>query len=240
MVIDIELLKKTMKKIPFFSGISDEECDKILPYTLYNFYKEDSLIYNEFSKVDHNFFSEYFLIIVSGSVKVLKIKEDGQEFLHEFLTSGHYFGDLQLINPNSFKCTLIANEDCEIVFIPGSLFKEKCLNNQSNLKILMEIYHKKVIEWYNKSILLLNVKSLSIDKTRNVLKDLSEKNGVPYLENSILITLKITHKDISQLGYMSRETVTRNLSILEKNEEIEILKRRFILKQKFFKNLLKG
>lgn len=67
---------------------------------------------------------------------------------------------------------------------------------------------------------------------------LSEQSGIKD-EKGIIISLKLTHKDIASYASVSRETATRVLDNLLREEEIEILSNKnILLKPSFTKKSL--
>lgn len=209
-----------IKNIPFFSGLSPDDAETI----------EHLVVRKHFSKGQVVLFEEdtsnYMYIIFSGKVRVVQHSSEGKERILAMHKRGDYFGELALFDGKTAPATVIAIEESEIGLLSKSDFDRFVLNNEKVLFQLLSILCMRLRE----SWVMLKIMSFADaeQRIRAVLKNMSKLYGVKD-QRGVLVTLKLTHKDIASYASVSRETVTRLISKLTKDGEIEILDNRYIL-----------
>ncbi len=82
------------RKVPIFSSLSEKELIKIVNMTGHEAFKKGEAICNEGDK------SETLVIINEGKVKLCKLTKEGKEQIIHILSSGDFFGELNLFNDN--------------------------------------------------------------------------------------------------------------------------------------------
>lgn len=210
----------SIKSIPFFSGLSNDDAETI----------ERLVIKKHFSKGQVVLFEEdtsnYMYIIISGKVRVVQHSSDGKERILAMHKRGDYFGELSLFDGKTAPATVIAIEESEISLLSKSDFDRFVLSNDKVLFQLLSTLCMRLRE----SWLMLKIMSFADaeQRVRAVLKNMSKLYGVKD-QRGVLVALKLTHKDIASYASVSRETVSRLISRLTKNGEIEILDNKYIL-----------
>ena len=100
---------------------------------------------------------------------------------------------------------------------------------QKNEKILFNLLTS-LCTRLRESWMMLKIMSFADaeERVRAVLKNMSRLYGVKD-QRGVLVSLKLTHKDIANYASVSRETVTRLMNRFSREGEIEILDKRYIL-----------
>ena len=210
----------SIRSIPFFSGLSNDDAEMI----------EQLVIKKHFSKGQVVLFEEdtsnYMYIIISGKVRVVQHSNDGKERILAMHKRGDYFGELALFDGKTSPATVIAIEESEISLLSKSDFDRFVLNNDKVLFQLLSTLCMRLRE----SWVMLKIMSFADaeQRVRAVLKNMGKLYGVSD-QRGVLVALKLTHKDIASYASVSRETVSRLISRLTKNGEIEILDHKYIL-----------
>ncbi|MNO49833.1 cAMP receptor protein [compost metagenome] len=196
------------KKVPIFQTLSDEEIMKIARMTRHIQYSKGQMLLNEGEKSDKLFIVNY------GQVKVSKFTMDGKEQILYLLTSGEFFGELHLFNPDeTHNFSVYAIEDTEI-----------CLLTKESMDRIMadnpEI-----------SIKLLTAVTQRLAHTENLAQNLATKNPdvrVAYtilefcqkfgrsLKGGVLIELPLSREEVASYVGVTRETISRKFSKFEK------------------------
>ncbi|MEW6086997.1 MAG: cyclic nucleotide-binding domain-containing protein [bacterium] len=113
----------SLKKIPFFHGLTDDELKKIAVITKEKKMGANSIIFEE------NMPGDSMFIIKSGSVKVSKsIGKDRQKTL-SILGEGEFFGEMALLDGEPRSASSIAAEDVELLVINKDDFIDLLTNN---------------------------------------------------------------------------------------------------------------
>ena len=217
------------KKVPIFSFLSDEELIKIIDMTGHKIYKKGDRLCSQGQESDTLF------IINEGQVKISKLTVEGKEQIVHIFTNGDFFGELSLFNSDE-----IINFDAYAV----SDVKMCTLTKQDMNKIIMS--NPEI------SLKLLQVISKRLSQTENLAQNLAtndaeiriafmilefgEKYGVT-TDQGLQIKLPINREEMASYSGVTRETISRKLSIFEeagiitlKGNKIIIIKRLDLLK----------
>ncbi|MCR1934537.1 Crp/Fnr family transcriptional regulator [Clostridium tepidum] len=201
------------RKVPIFSSLSEEELIKIVNMTGHKAFKKGEIIFNEGDK------SETLVIINEGKVKLCKLTKEGKEQIIHILSSGDFFGELNLFNDNeNYNFSAYAISDVKICTLTKQKMDEILLRNPDiSLKILKEVT-KRLAET---ETLAQNLATNDADiRIANMLLDFGEKYGVNK-EEYIEIKLPINREEMANYVGVTRETISRKLS---KFEDFDIIK----------------
>jgi len=183
--------------------------------------EEKSIIFLEGQTIDQIY------SITSGYVKMSKFLDNGDEFIIGVLGPGDYIGLLALLQNKleyiaSSTCltevslNVLNKDDVLKTYHSNHMFKELCLNcaiTRSNL------FHQQ---------LLLSASTDVKDKILLILKNLSSKFG--YIKGKqIMIDLPFSKTVLANIINIRRETLSRYLSILQKEKVIIVNRNQYIL-----------
>jgi len=213
--IDCESCKHRLcaSQVPIFSFLSREELLKIVGMTGHIAFKKGELITGE-GDVSNTLF-----IINEGQVKLSKVTRDGKEQIVHILTSGDFFGELNIFGgreKNNFSAWAI------------SPVKICTLNKESMDKILLA----------NPEIALKLIKEISkrLADTENLAQNLATKDAelrIAYIllelteryshktSRGVELALPITREEMASYAGLTRETISRKLALLQDQGIIE-------------------
>ena len=223
-------LYNAIKNTLLFAEFSDEELIGLERVIIEKRFSKNEVVLLEEDS------SNYMYVVYSGKVKAVQTSVDGKEHILAVRGKGDFFGEMGILDGKTSPATVIAMEDAEIGLIAKNDFERYLLTDQRFLRQIILLLCSRLRE----SWLKLKVLSLSEaeSRVRAMLKLISDQYGIKD-QRGILISLKLTHKDISLYVSLSRETVTRQLDKLLKGDEIEILENKHILlKPAFFEKML--
>ncbi|MBZ9687567.1 Crp/Fnr family transcriptional regulator [Clostridium estertheticum] len=195
------------KKVPIFSFLSDEELKKIVDMTGHKAYKKGSVLCHEGEKSDTLF------IINEGGVKISKLTKEGKEQIVHILTSGDFFGELSLFNNNeTYNFDVYAISDTKICTLTKQNMDEILMNNpQISLKLL-QVITKRLSDTEN---LAQNLATNDAEiRIAYMLLEFAEKYGVNTSEG-LQVKLPISKEEMASYVGVTRETISRKLSIFE-------------------------
>lgn len=215
-----------IKRAHLFSSLTDAELDDLINKMLVKqFEKNEAILYEEDT-------SEFMYIILLGKVKVVRTTEDGKEIILAIHQSGSFFGEMSLIDGKTSPASVVATEDSLISIISKTDFFSIIFSQNKITKNLLEILCERLRKAWD-TIQLLNFNNAA-QRTKMLFFMLSEEYGVKEAEG-IILNIKLTHQDISDMTGLTRETVTRVIDKFQKNQEISILKDKYIrLSSNFF------
>lgn len=152
---------------------------------------------------------EFFPLIVSGSVKILTEDKEGKELLLYYLEMGDTCAITLNITSqgNRSKIRAVAEDTCEILFLPTIKVDEWMVKYKEWRTFIMETYN------YRMSEMLEAIDSLAFDNMENrLLKHLRDKAMVTGSTE-----IHGTHADIANNLHSSRVVISRMLAKLEKD-----------------------
>ena len=195
------------KKVPIFSFLSNEELKKIVDMTGHKSYKKGDVLCREGDKSDTLF------IINEGGVKISKLTKDGKEQIVHILTSGDFFGELSIFTNNEiYNFDVYAISNTKICTLTKQNMDEILINNpQISLKLL-QVVTKRLSDTEN---LAQNLATNDAEiRIAYMLLEFSEKYGVPTFEG-LKVKLPINREEMASYVGVTRETISRKLSIFE-------------------------
>ena len=216
-----------IKGIPFFASLTTDEAEAVESLVVRKHFSRGEVVLIEEDT------SNYMYILVTGKVRVVQLSSDGKERILAIHKRGDYFGELALFDGKTAPATVIAMEESEIGLLSKCDFDMLVLNNERILFQFLSALCKRLRESWQ----MLKMMSFADaeERVRSVLKNMGKLYGVKD-QRGVLVSLKLTHKDIANYASVSRETVTRFMNRFSREGEIEILDKKYILiKSTFFK-----
>ena len=161
-------------------------------------------------------------VLLTGSVKVYSMNEDGREITYSIISSGDYFGEMSL-DGGIRSASVMTLEPCTCAVL-GSADVRACLTQHPDLAFnLVEqiIRRARTATETARSMALLTV----YGRVAALLQGLKG----PAAEGASLTLRPITHQDIANRTGSSREMVSRLLKDMEKGGYIELGVKRITL-----------
>jgi CRP/FNR family cyclic AMP-dependent transcriptional regulator len=170
--------------------------------------------------------SSYMYVVNSGKVKVVQSSVSGKEKILAIHKKGDFFGEMALLDGYTAPATVIAMEETAITLISRVDFVNSFLTDEKILQHIIAMLCSRLRDaWF-----MIKVMSFANaeEKVHSVLEHLCGLYGIKDSRGTIL-PIKLTHKELAEYASLSRETVSRQLKIMERAGEIEILSNRTIL-----------
>jgi CRP/FNR family transcriptional regulator, dissimilatory nitrate respiration regulator len=215
--------KQLLKKVYFFTGLSDDELDKLNNITrLKKFNKGDIIFFDTEPYIG-------FYFVIKGMVKIYKISKDGKEHILHIITPFNTFAEVPLfenfgsIYENDFRypANAMAIEDgTEAVMVQGRAFLN-LVENTPNICMKIVSGFAKRLRHLNHHIEELTLKDVTKRVAGFILTDhINTKKISP--DNKPVITLNITKNDLAAYLGTIQETLSRTFRKLEEEGIIEV------------------
>ena len=145
-------------------------------------------------------------VIARGRVKVVLYGETGREIILSLLHAGDFFGEMSLLDNEPRSATVIAMETLDLVTIWRSDFLQILSENFSITKKILAELSKRLRSASNRieSLATMDV----YGRLARFFLDLARQNG-KVLENGYVAVQRPTHQSIANMIGTSRETVSR-------------------------------
>lgn len=143
-------------------------------------------------------------LILEGSVQIERIYSNGNGIILQTLRKGNVFGEALVFSSfRSYPATVVAAENCEILFIKRSEMLNLCLSEERILENFTALLSDKIF------MLNAKVKSISFKSLKErVINFIIEKSRE---QNSLNIKLKGSKEAIAQYLGMPRPSFSREL-----------------------------
>lgn len=219
--------KYCSNKISLFSVLEENDLNKIKDLITQRTYKKGQVICFEGD------ISDRLYIISNGKIKVYKYSKDGNEQILYILSEGDFIGDLSLLKKEGFKFNAEALEDVDVCTLSKNDFDDILKRNPEIALKILEIVHDRIVKLED-LIQSLNISDIET-RIAKFLLGLVNEFGIEK-KDEIELTLPLSREDMSNYIGVTRETISRKLSSMQKDGIIELVgNKKIIIKDK--KNL---
>lgn len=201
-------------KVPIFASLSDEDLAKVSAMIRHRKYtKGQALVLEEQP-------SDTLYIIKQGHVKLLKITPQGKEQILHVLSTGDFFGELNIFNSDelsNFSAYALKTTDI-CMLTKGDM--EQLIQENPNISLkLLKTITKRLAHTENLAQSLAT-KDPEI-RIAYMILELGHKYGKPDKEQ-ILVKLPLSREEMANYVGVTRETISRKFSKFEHLGIIEI------------------
>lgn len=202
-----------LKKIPYFSNISQAELQAIADIMIERTYERGRVLFMEGE------FGEAVHFVMEGKVKIYKTSEDGREHILYIAVPGDIFAEVILFNEVNYPATAEVLEKARIAVIRNEDLEKVLKAHPSMAVAIIKVLNKRLMDAQQQ------VKSLALHnthgRTAQMLMKLATEHGNK-TENGLELELVISRQELANMVGTTRETVTRVLMAFKKYNLIEI------------------
>ena len=204
----IELLQS----VSIFWDLNEDELGYIADKMVAKHYENGNYIFLEDSEGEQCFF------VLKGSVKVTRLSKDGREVILAMLNEGDFFGEMSLLDGESRSANVIALEKTKVLTLDRNDFIA-VVNDYPQIAVQLL---KELARRLRKSDRQIASLSLSDAEKRIALCIIRFADEQGVIQNGkVSIPKTPIQQDIANMAGTSRETVSRALGLLEKEDLIE-------------------
>ncbi|GAC1431396.1 MAG: Crp/Fnr family transcriptional regulator [Thermoanaerobaculia bacterium] len=197
------------RKLSLFAELDDRELAAIAGVAKTRRYAKDDVIFHAAESGD------VFCVIREGKVKITMISPEGKEIILTMMGPGEFFGEMALLDDAPRSATVVALEPLEVVTIWRTDFLQILADNFSITRKLLSELSKRVRR------MSLRIESLATmdvyGRLARFFLDLAQQQG-KVLDNGYVAVTRPTHQAIANMIGTSRETVSRLIHDLMRQE----------------------
>lgn len=218
--------RELLRTVPLFSELSDEALDSLGNLAARRRYPKDTVIFFENEEGDCLF------MILEGRVKVTILGDDGREIILTMLGSGDLFGEMALLDNEPRSATAIAVEESELLSLHRTDFQAVLGENPGISAALIKVLSQRLRRANHQisTLALLDV----YGRVARVILDMAREEG-RRLKDGRIAFRRATHQEIANRIGTTRETVTRMLKDLERQDFVKVEGREILLQPGFEK-----
>ncbi|GFO56252.1 Crp/Fnr family transcriptional regulator [Geomonas sp. Red276] len=218
---------KSIKNIPFFADLRNEEIENVEKLFVKKEYAKDQVVLLEEDT------SKCMYLIYSGKVRVVKHNEEGREQIISIHRRNEFFGEMSLLDGKTNPATVIAHEDAVIGFLAKEDFEAYLLSNARFQRKIIDLLCRRLRDsWEMIKIVSFNAENAQ-DRVMSLLERLAELYGVKD-QRGVIIDVKLTHQQMANFASVTRETMSRVLKNLVKENLIAIIDNKTVVLSKSF------
>jgi CRP-like cAMP-binding protein len=202
------------RRVPIFSSFSQEEINRVSSLIIRRQYKKGELIVLEGSRL------ESLIIINTGRVKAYRNTSEGKEHILYIFSEGDFFGEKNLLSNREATYNAEALEDTAICTINKKAFQELMREYpELSFKVMEELCSR--LARLEDTIESMGTKNVEL-RVNAVLMEFSEKYGRQD-PRGIHVELPMSREGIANYIGLTRETVSRKMSLLQEEGIIEVV-----------------
>ncbi|NLK20528.1 MAG: Crp/Fnr family transcriptional regulator [Epulopiscium sp.] len=206
--------KLCARNVPIFSSLDAEEIQNVVSLIVHKQYSKGELIIFEGSNL------ESLIIINEGRVKAFRHTYEGKEQILYIFSAGDFFGEKNLIINQEATYSVEALEETNICMIRKDDFR-RLLKEYPMLSF--KIMEELVIRLAHMEDLVENMGAKNVESRINgVLLEFAKKYGRSN-SKGIIVELPLSREGIANYIGLTRETVSRKMSLLQDEGIIEMV-----------------
>jgi CRP/FNR family transcriptional regulator len=206
--MDINTKTRHLRECALFSGLDDEELQKVLNIVKVKRYQKNIIIFSE-DEIARGFFT-----VAKGKVKIYKVSGDGRQHIFHIITKGGVFAEAAVFSGEVYPAFAETLTVSELFYFRKedfySLIKE---NPQISLNMLATL--SKYLRRFSNLVEEISLKDVSSRLAKYILNQSNRFSG-----NSFELTIK-KRELASQLGTIG-ETLSRSFNRLKSKKIIDV------------------
>ncbi|OUM86773.1 MAG: hypothetical protein BAA01_04060 [Bacillus thermozeamaize] len=208
------------RKIPLFRDIEPDAFERLhLRFDQRN-YPKHGTIFREGQEREAIFF------ILKGIVKTYKVDETGKEQLISLLHQGEMFPHVGLFDDVPYPATAEAIQETELLVIPISDFRNLLASHPRMAAQVIAHMEQKIMDLQQRLQKMMSADVLH--RLIDILLHLADEYGVVQNGHTV-IHIPLTNQDLANMLGTSRETVSRMLNHLKKEQLLDTGRQQIIL-----------
>jgi len=166
--VDLDFLRS----VNIFSDLSENELTNIKDVCTTRNYPKNSMIILEEEMGDVVF------IVMTGTVKITRVNDEGKEVILAMLGSGEVFGEMAILDGESRSANALSQENCEVVTINREDFLNIIkTNNKVAINLMTELYDN------NEILININEKLAEVKKSYFKIDGGTIKSKISYMDD---------------------------------------------------------
>jgi CRP-like cAMP-binding protein len=218
--------RELLRTVPIFSELAEGDLDKLTGLATRKRYPKDGVVFFE------NEAGDTLFMIAQGRIKVTILGDDGREIILSVLGQGEFFGEMALLDNEPRSATTIAAEDSELLSLSRAEFEGVLSHNPGIMGGLIKVLTARLRHANHQisTLALLDV----YGRVARVIVELGREEG-KRLKDGRITFQRPTHQEIANRIGTTRETVTRMLKDLQRQNLIKVTGKEIVLDPDFEK-----
>ncbi|NHC39142.1 Crp/Fnr family transcriptional regulator [Bacillus sp. MM2020_1] len=210
----IEEIKKVLSVFTLFRELNDFEITKISDIAITREWKKQSHVFLQGDPLENVYF------IYDGKIKIYKSDINGKEQIVAIAKKGEMFPHVGFFRKGDYPAYAEVLEPSTLIAIPISKFETVLIENPELCIKVFKVLGEKIVDLQNR--LEEQILNNTYEQIIKLLIRLAQKHGKEQEDGTILLKSEFTNKDLANMIGTTRETISRTLTKMKKDELIEV------------------
>jgi CRP/FNR family transcriptional regulator, cyclic AMP receptor protein len=210
----IEEIKKVLSNFTLFRDLNDAELAKVTEISIAREWKKNSLVFLQGDPMENVYF------IYEGKLKIYKSDVNGKEQIVAIMKKGEMFPHVGFFRKGDYPAYAEVLEPSTLIAVPISQFENVLIENPELCIKVFKVLGEKIVDLQNR--LEEQILNNTYEQIVKLLIRLAQKHGTEQEDGTILLKSEFTNKDLANMIGTTRETISRTLTKMKKDELIEV------------------
>lgn len=219
--MDRQSIRTLLQRFPIFKDLTQYEIEPIVDLAGDRLYRQGAHIFMQGEPLTNVYF------IHKGKVKIYKTDSQGKEQIVNILQKGDMFPHQGFFRKDDYPAYSEAIEDTVLIYIPITSFENFLITHPEICVKLFRVLGDLIVDLQSR--LEQKILHNTYEQIIMLLIRLAKRHGEEVENNNFRITTQFTNRELANMIGSSRETVSRTLSQLKKDNLIIIDTEGFIV-----------
>ncbi|MFK9093415.1 Crp/Fnr family transcriptional regulator [Bacillus salipaludis] len=210
----IEEIKRVLAVFTLFRELNDFEMTKIADIAITRDWKKQSHVFLQGDPLENVYF------IYDGKIKIYKSDVNGKEQIVAIAKKGEMFPHVGFFRKGDYPAYAEVLEPSTLIAVPISKFESVLIENPELCIKVFKVLGEKIVDLQDR--LEEQILNNTYEQIVKLLIRLAQKHGMEQEDGTILLKSEFTNKDLANMIGTTRETISRTLTKMKKDELIEV------------------
>lgn len=210
----IEEIKRVLSDFTLFRELNEFELSKITDIAIARDWKKQSHVFLQGDPLENVYF------IYDGKIKIYKSDINGKEQIVAIMKKGEMFPHVGFFRKGDYPAYAEVLEPAKLIAVPISQFETVLIENPELCIKVFKVLGEKIVDLQNR--LEEQILNNTYEQIIKLLIRIAQKHGEEQDDGTILLKSEFTNKDLANMIGTTRETISRTLTKMKKEELIEV------------------
>ncbi|HEY2420407.1 MAG TPA: Crp/Fnr family transcriptional regulator [Neobacillus sp.] len=210
----IDTIKKVLSEFSLFRELNEYELTKITDIAIVRDWKKQNHVFLQGDPLENVYF------IYDGRIKIYKSDVNGKEQIVAIMKKGEMFPHVGFFRKGDYPAYAEVLEPSTLIAVPIAKFETVLIENPELCIKVFRVLGEKIVDLQNR--LEEQILNNTYEQIIKLLIRLGQKHGKVLEDGRILLKEEFTNRDLANMIGTTRETISRTLTKMKKDELIEV------------------
>jgi CRP/FNR family transcriptional regulator, cyclic AMP receptor protein len=210
----IEDIKRVLGEFTLFRELNNFELTKIANISIAREWKKHSHVFLQGDPLENVYF------IFDGKIKIYKSDISGKEQIVAIAKKGEMFPHIGFFRKGDYPAYAEVLESATLIAVPISKFEKVLIENPELCIKVFKVLGEKIVDLQNR--LEEQILNNTYEQIVKLLIRLAQNHGIEQADGTIILKSEFTNKDLANMIGTTRETISRTLTKMKKDDLIEV------------------